>query len=253
MMPARFVAIGVLVGAAALGCSGDDASDDAGDAGADAGTGPGSGEGRAGASGSSSGASGSAGRGPRAGTGSNADEDGGAETTGDAGETPEDGGATGSPDGGGPDAGGEPEPEPATGCDGLMACCAELPAPDRTTCEVIATNADDPMCDQLTALFCPPAGGGEDGACATLNECCETLPRGPLRLACASTVTTGMQLQCDQVLPAFCPAGGDVPSGCQMLADCCDALPAAQQQLCDTIVLAGQPANCSTAEVLFCP
>jgi hypothetical protein len=37
-----------------------------------------------------------------------------------------------------------------------------------------------------------------------------------------------------------------------MLADCCDGLPGPQRDLCETIVQAGQSANCDTAEILFC-
>ena len=65
-----------------------------------------------------------------------------------------------------------------------MECCAELPDQDRMNCELVADNAADAMCDQFTALFCPLPGGGA-GACDTLNDCCETMERGPIRLACA--------------------------------------------------------------------
>jgi hypothetical protein len=187
------------------------------------------------------------------------DEDGGGETTageggasgeGAAGEAGSSGAGAGAGEGG---EGGEPATDPPpSGCDGLAECCADLSVPERMNCMVIATNADDMTCDQLVPLYCVPDGGGDD-SCDMLAACCETLDRGPVRVACASAAMTGMALQCEQARIAFCSGSGVEPNACRMLASCCGTLPAEQRRLCTTIVQQGQLLNCQTAEPLFCP
>jgi hypothetical protein len=71
------------------------------------------------------------------------------------------------------------------------------------------------MCEQFRPLFCAPFTAGKD-ACPMLNACCEMLPRGPLRLACAVltiiavspkvTVGRGVPIELPRVLYApFAP------------------------------------------------
>jgi hypothetical protein len=229
------------------------------DGGVDAGAKPTHSGGKAGGTGGSTAAkSGSAGSaGSDAGTtGSTKDEDGGPgtpTTAGDGGAKVDGGGspAAGSMDASASDAGRVVMPGP--GCGGLMKCCAALPDPDRMSCELIAANADDATCNQFQQLSCtPPTGDAGVRACVTLNQCCETLPRGSLRVACATTVMSGTLLACDQVTAAFCPPGGN-PNACAALSACCDSLPPPRRSACNMVVQQGLAASCETVRATLCP
>jgi hypothetical protein len=119
------------------------------------------------------------------------------------------------------------------------------------SCDLFATNADDAMCEQFQPLFCTPSTGTEN-SCPMLNECCETLQRGPLRLACATTVMDGMPLQCEQSLLVFCPEDGD-PNACTSLSACCATLRPPQRPACVMIVEQGLASSCESVEALLCP
>jgi hypothetical protein len=121
------------------------------------------------------------------------------------------------------------------------------------SCELIAKNADDATCEQFQQLSCTaPTGDAGVHACETLNQCCETLPRGQLRVACATTVMSGTLLACDQVMAAFCPAGGD-PNACAALMTCCDGLPPPRRSACNMVVQQGLAASCETVRATLCP
>jgi hypothetical protein len=238
------------------GCGDDDDAQPSKDGGAD--SGPNSGGGKTGADGGldtgsggkkatgtgSGGSGGGSGGAPSSGGGgSSADVDGGTSDSGasmDA-STPGDGGSDGM--------------QTASGCPGLLECCAPLPMMDRMNCELVANNADDATCDQFKTIVCPAAaadGGVDPQACTTLNDCCESLPRGPARVACATTVSNAVALDCQQVTEAFCPTGGN-PDACTSLTDCCAGLPRPQRKSCNMIVDQGLPAACETLEASLCP
>lgn len=144
--------------------------------------------------------------------------------------------------------------QPAPGCPGLLDCCAQLPMAQQMNCELVANNADDATCDQFKTVVCPVADGGtvDPQACMTLNACCDSLPRGPTRVACATTVTNNDPLNCAQVQEAFCPTGGD-PNACMSLTDCCAGLPPPQRNSCNMIVDQGLPSACETVMTALCP
>jgi len=237
------------------GCGDDDAQPDK-DGGADSGA-PNSG-GRAGADGGSNGGSGgSKAMAGRPDSGDQGDDDGGAPSSGtdasvDAGSSS---GSGGSMAGGGTADGGGVQTAP--GCSGLLECCAVLPKMEQMNCKLIANNADDATCDQFKLIVCPSAGadGGvvaDAQACMTLDDCCESLPRGPARVTCATTVTNGVALDCQQVTQAFCPSGGD-PNACMALTECCASLPPPRRSSCNLIVDQGLPAGCETVLTALCP
>ena len=244
----RVIAVLVVLAVGVLGaCSGgdDDApgSDDAG-----AGSG-GSGGSRAGASGAGSGgASGS--------TGSGTDDAGmssaGSGGTGSDQEPDTDGGDTsGGGDAGGQDAGLDAGPALEPGCAGLEECCATLDPPAAANCNLIADNGNDATCDAFQPLVCM-SGSADDDACPKLDECCETLPLGPIRVTCANTVMSGTDLECQQLTLAFCPEGGDAQS-CEDLAARRETRPPPMQAGCTAIVDQGLAANCANVEALLCP
>jgi hypothetical protein len=150
--------------------------------------------------------------------------------------------------------GGSTGMQPAPGCPGLLDCCATLQKAQQMNCELVANNADDASCDQYKTLVCPVADGGtvDPDACMTLNDCCESLPKGPVRVACATTVTNNVALDCTQVQEAFCPTGGD-PNACTTLPTCCEGLPPPQRNSCNMIVDQGLPAACATVQMALCP
>jgi hypothetical protein len=144
--------------------------------------------------------------------------------------------------------------QPVPGCAGLLDCCAQLPMAQQMNCELVANNADDATCDQFKTVVCPAADGGtvDPQACMTLNDCCESLPRGPTRVACATTFTNNVALDCAQVQEAFCPSGSD-PNACMSLTDCCAGLPPPQRNSCNMIVDQGLPSACATVMTALCP
>jgi hypothetical protein len=226
------------------------------DGGIDAGARP-TQSGKAGGSGGSTAAKSGSTGGAGTDTRSAKDEDGGAgapTAAGDAGARRADGGSpsgVGSMDAGASDAGRAIQPGP--GCNGLKQCCAALPDPDRMNCELIAANADNATCQQFQQVSCtPPSGDAGARACATLNQCCETLPRGSLRVACAATVMSGTLLACDQVTAAFCPPGGD-PNACAALTTCCASLPPPRRSACNMVAQQGLAAACETVRATLCP
>jgi hypothetical protein len=236
------------------GCGDDDAQPD-NDGGADSGS-PNNSGGKAGADGGSKGGSGgSQGTGSRPDSGDQEDGGGAAPGSGtdasvDAGSSSGDGGSL---DGATADGGMQTAP----GCGGLLECCAALPKAERMNCELIANNADDATCDQFKPIVCQfaSADGGvvaDAKACMTLDDCCDSLPRGPARVACATTVTNGVALDCQQVTQAFCPTGGD-PNACTALTECCASQPPPRRNSCTMIVDQGLPAGCETVLTALCP
>jgi hypothetical protein len=238
----------------ALGCSDDDDTSPAADAGKDAGGKSSGGEHPAGGTGGSQGgASGTSSAGHDSGTGEGPDADGGgASGSGtDAGSSADGGmpGTSGSMDSGTGDAG----TPPVAGCAGLMSCCAQLKKPERMSCELLTMNADDATCDQLQAFYCMPASVDAGAAsCTELDQCCQTLPKGPVRVACATTSSAGVALDCQQVMGVYCPAGGD-PNACTTLTTCCESLPPPRRASCDAVVQAGLPSACESTEAALCP
>ena len=242
------------------GCGDDDAQPGK-DSSADSGS-PNSGGGKAGADGGSKGGSGGS-KGTIGGTGAVDEEDGGGGVPSSGGGTDAsvDGGGSPSRDGGSVDAGATADGgggmQTANGCSGLLDCCAQLPQMEQMNCELVANNADDATCDQFKLIVCPAASadGGvvaDPQACMTLNDCCASLPRGPTRVACATTVTNGVALDCQQVTQAFCPTGLD-PNACMTLTECCAGLPPPQRNSCNMIVDQGLPAACETVLTTLCP
>lgn len=250
------LACALAVALAMGGCSENDPNDATG---VDAGGDPTAGGGRAGTGGSSGGSgssTGGAASGSNAGSGagrggsgagsggSGSGSDGGPGSTSDGG-----GSGSGSIDAGVTDGGVATMP----GCAGLMQCCQALMNPERMGCELLAANADDAMCDQLQLVYCAPdPGGGSEGACMELEACCETLPRGTVRVACATTVTNGVLLDCEQLTMTLCPEGGD-PNACAVLAGCCDMLPPPQAASCNTLADQGLAASCEAVLPVLCP
>jgi hypothetical protein len=238
----------------ALGCSDDDDTSPGADGGKDAGGKTGGGEHPAGGTGGSQGgASGASGTGHDSGAGTEPDEDGGGGTSGSVtdGGTSSDGGmmTSGGMDSGTADAG----TPPVSGCAGLMSCCAKLKKPEQMSCELLTMNADDATCDQLQDLYCMPASVDAGAAsCTDLDQCCQTLPKGPVRVACATTASAGVTLDCQQVMAVYCSAGGD-PNACTTLTTCCDTLPPPRRASCNAVVQAGLPAACETTQAALCP
>jgi hypothetical protein len=247
---------GLLALVLACACGDDDDAQPAKDGGTDAGTKMGGGKsGAGGASGTGSGGS----KGTGSGTGSGGDdEDGGGSgmSSGGRGDASVDAGGT---SGGGMDASTSVDGgmQTAPGCGGLLDCCTTLPKMERMQCELVANNADDASCDQYKTLVCPMAGGDagaapDPKACMTLNACCDMLPRGPVRVACATTVTNGVVLDCEQAQAVFCATSGNADA-CSTLTDCCDSLPPPQKASCASIVDQGLPAACDTVQMALCP
>ena len=237
-----------------IACSDDDSNSGGG---ADAGDETPTGGGRAGSGGTGGRAgSGSAGSGTGSGTSGSGSDGGagsgaGAGSSSDAGpnETP-DAGVTdaGTTDGGTTDGGVATVP----GCAGLMLCCDGLSTPERMGCELLASNADDAMCDQLQLVYCEQQpGSGDPGACMDLNACCETLARGAVRVACATTVMNDVAFDCEQLEMALCPEGGD-PNACEDLAPCCEMLPPPQAASCNALVDQGLAAACEAVVPTLC-
>ncbi|HMJ14093.1 MAG TPA: hypothetical protein VK524_21900 [Polyangiaceae bacterium] len=241
----------VLAAVLVVGCGDDDtapSSDGVKDAGGKSGTGKanaGSGAASKGGQGGTSGDSGA---------GSGGRKDGGGGTSGVAGDsgTRADGGVPS--DGGAMDSGAaDGATQPAPGCQGLMQCCAQLPTAQRMSCELITMNADDATCDQVQSIYCMPAStDAAVASCAALDQCCQTLPLGLVRVACATTVSSGMAQDCQQVMVVYCPDGGD-PDACATLTSCCAGLPPPRRANCNTIVQAGLPSACQSAEASLCP
>lgn len=237
-----------------LGCSDDDDTSQTSDGGKDAGGKTSGGQhSTGGTGGSKGGAGGASGTGQDSGTSAEPEEDGGGGTSGsssDAG-TSEDGGMPMTS--GGMDSGTADASTAAMGCQGLMQCCGQLKKPEQMSCELLTMNADDATCDQLRDFYCMPATVDAGGAtCADLDQCCQTLPRGPVRVACATAASAGVALDCQQVIGVYCPAGGD-PNACMTLTTCCESLPPPRRASCNSVVQAGLPSACATTEAALCP
>lgn len=248
------------------GCGDDDAAP-AKNGGKDSGAGADSGNGSSGSGGESTthGSGGSKGTGT--GTGSNPDAkdagssgtpkpstDGGQDASTDAGTTSGSGATDASTSGDG----GGTTMQPVPGCAGLLDCCATLPMMmDRMQCELIANNADDASCDQYKTLACPQANADagtkpDPNACDTLNDCCNALPKGPVRVACATAASAGVALDCQQVQTAFCTTSGN-SEACTTLVDCCNGLPPPQRASCTMVADQGIPSACDTVQMALCP
>jgi hypothetical protein len=250
---------GVLAILLLAGC-GDDDSTPAKDGGADDGGKADSGNGSSGAGGATShGSGGTKGTGKGTGSGTDDEDGGGSGTPGSGGDqdasTDAGANAGGSMDASTSDGGGTMQSAP--GCGGLLDCCANLPTMDRMQCELIANNADDASCEQYKLLVCPQASPDagttpDPNACDTLNDCCDALPRGPVRVACASTVSAAVAVDCQQVQAALCTTSGNADA-CMTLVDCCDSLPPPQRSSCTMVADQGLPAACETVQMALCP
>jgi hypothetical protein len=132
-----------------------------------------------------------------------------------------------------------------------MRCCAQLSNAERLSCDLIATNSDNPTCDVFQPLLCdsstPDAGVA---SCSTLDDCCATLAPGEVRAACANTVG-GTTTDCAQARKTFCPDGFDL-TACVTLSACCVGLPPPKRKNCNAIVQAGLPSACQTAQATDC-
>jgi hypothetical protein len=249
---------GVLAILLFAGCGDDDAAPGK-DGGADDGGKADSGNGSSGAGGATSHGSGGT-KGTGTGSGTDDEDGGGSGMPGSGGDrdASTDAGATaggGATDASTSDGGGTMQPAP--GCGGLLDCCANLPKMDRMQCELIANNADDASCDQYKLLVCPQASpdagtAPDPNACDTLNDCCDALPRGPVRVACASTVSAGVAVDCQQVQAALCTTSGNADA-CMTLVDCCNSLPPPQRASCTMVADQGLPAACETVQMALCP
>jgi hypothetical protein len=136
-----------------------------------------------------------------------------------------------------------------------MQCCKSLADAGAMTCDLVAANADDATCDQYKSIACATASADAGAnACKTLNQCCDSLPKGPVRVACASTVMTGMPAQCDQLTTALCPPGGD-PNACMTLSSCCATLkgPPSRTDSCNAVVQQGLVSACQSVQAALCP
>jgi hypothetical protein len=143
-------------------------------------------------------------------------------------------------------------PSPATGCTALMQCCAQLSNAERLSCDLIATNSDNPTCNVFQPLLCDSStpDAGVD-SCSTLDDCCATLAPGEVRAACANTAMGDTKTDCAQAKDTFCPDGIDL-TACITLSACCDGLPPPKRKNCNAIVEAGLPSACQTAQATDC-
>jgi hypothetical protein len=99
----------------------------------------------------------------------------------------------------------------ATGCVGLVACCASLSGEEAELCQkqVTASGASETACqEELTGLensgICAGGGGGEAGTgCGALSACCSSLPVDQDPTECMEVAGNGTDEACSESLSDY--------------------------------------------------
>jgi hypothetical protein len=95
-----------------------------------------------------------------------------------------------------------------THCQTLAACCSQLPATWQSGCNSEVELNNDPACQQLFATYQTDGycGGGPQGACTSLEACCEQLDPSSSP-TCQAYVNAGSQTDCNTIHNSYRTAG----------------------------------------------